>query len=86
LTQRKIPYFRRTRVFPSSAIANLRRSETSDLRRSYGLRLLDDLKLEGAVKPVRAYARIADSEVRRAVVEIVEYMAGARTPPKSRSR
>jgi hypothetical protein len=34
---RQMPHFRRT---PSSAIVNLRKSETSDLRRSCGLRSL----------------------------------------------
>jgi hypothetical protein len=30
---REVPHFRRIRVFPNSAIVNLRKSETSDLRR-----------------------------------------------------
>jgi hypothetical protein len=37
---KQFPHFRRTRVFPNSAIVNLRNSETSDLRRSCGLRVL----------------------------------------------
>jgi transcriptional regulator with XRE-family HTH domain len=43
---------------------------------------LDYLKLEGAVKLVRAYSRITDGEVRRAAVHVLEYMADAETPPR----
>ena len=55
------------------------RATLADAHTAYAL---DYLKLDGAVNVVRAYARIADSEVRRAVVEIVAYRVGARTEIK----
>ena len=45
---------------------------------------LDYIKTEGALKLVRAFSQIANSNLRFAIVQIVENMAAASTAPKRR--